>query len=173
MQEPPTFKTLTNGDKLVDEVAALYEDLREPLLRFAFFEDLGDRASHEDLVQDIFVNLIEQVRSGSIIYNPKAWLFKAIHNRGIDGIRKVRSRAKNFKLLPAPSGHAPNATQQHMESAEILERAMSRLNAKERHVLMLRIIGLTYKEISEALDISFESVSVYRNRALTKLRFPG
>lgn len=162
MERPPTLK-------LVDDVSALYEALRGPLLRFATVKNLGNTADFEDLVHDAFVELYLTMLKGIPINNPTSWLFKAVDSRGIDKIRKHTRELSHLRSLPEPQSDHPRGIQD-LEYAELAKQALSQLNSRERQILVMSGDGFTYQEIADALDTTVSLVSVYKCRALKKIR---
>ena len=170
MQEPPTLKELPNGDKRQRQITAWYEEFRDHLWRFAAYKNLANRADLEDLIQDVFLELYVHLLKGATIHNPRSWLFKAIQSRAIDKIRKAKRESSHLKKVPESQNEDVRRLDHDLEHAEILKQAFSQLNSTERDILVLRILGLTHKEIAEVLGISVQSVSQPIVRALKKLR---
>jgi RNA polymerase sigma-70 factor (ECF subfamily) len=163
MERPPT------QNQLVNDVAALYEALRVPLLRFAAVNNLGKAAEFEDLVQDVFVEFYLNILDGKTINNPTSWLYKAVGSRGIDKIRKNKRELSGSSSLPAPQPDYPREIQD-LENAETATQVISLLNSRERTILIMSVDGFSYQEIAEALDTTVKLVSVYKCRAFEKIR---
>ncbi len=162
MERPPTL------EQLIDDVSALYEALRVPLLRFAAAKNLGNPAEFEDLVQDVFVEFYLNLRNGKPINNPISWLFKAVSSRGIDKIRKNKRELSRSRSLVAAQPDCLRGIQD-LEHVEIAKQALSQLNSREREILVMSAEGFTYQDIAEALDTTISLVSVYKWRALQKI----
>lgn len=175
MQDQPPLKGLRKGENpesLCDAITALYLAWRIDLLRFAAFRNFGSKTDLEDLLHDVFIELYVHVSNGSTIENPKSWIYKALLHRGIDRCRRAQRLSKYLTSLPTPQNENEGGVEQKVERAEILNRALSQLNVRERDILMLRLLGLTYEEIAEILETSVSLVGVYVTRGLRKLRNP-
>ena len=175
MQDPPPLKGLRKGEKpesLVDAITALYLAWRIDLWRFATFKNFGPKEDLEDLLHDVFIELYVHVINGSAIENPRAWIYRALINRGIDRYRRAQCQSKYLTSLPPSQNDTEQGFEQNLERVEMLNHALSQLNVRERTILMLRRDGLSHKEIAKVLDISASSVSVYIYRGLHKLRNP-
>src|SRR5580693_7332799 len=88
------FRSATDGGRrdtrLEDEVVALFDQFREPLLRYlsSFGLTLPDR---EDVVQEAFLALFRHLQSGKSREHIRGWLFRVAHNVGLKrrmGIRR-------------------------------------------------------------------------------------
>ena len=156
------------GQSNEEVVTALYEHLRPSLLGYVYHLT-GSMRDAEDLVQIVFLQLFDHLSRRSAITNMRGWIFRAAHNLAINHVSRSR---RHDSLIKEWLGDRDS---EHMESAEEtlarreeIERALGRVNERERHCLMLRAEGLSYLEIGEVLEISAKSVSVYLARGLKK-----
>ena len=72
--------SLPTTSEVEAEVLALFDEFRDPLLRYAcaFGLSLSDG---EDLVQDVFLALFTHLRDNRSRSNLQGWLFRVAHNR--------------------------------------------------------------------------------------------
>jgi RNA polymerase sigma factor (sigma-70 family) len=136
-----------------------------------------DRLSGEpelaaDLAQDTFVRLYQR---GSAPDAPEAWLITVATNL----FRNARSqRARRVRLMTAARGAAllsdpPPSPAQGADAAECrqwVRSALDRLPERERHMLLLRAEGYSYRDIAMALDINEASVGTLLARAKRAFR---
>ncbi len=152
-------------DEATAVVDALFASWYDAMVRYAS-RLTGSVHEAEEVVQQAFLELFEQLCSGAAIDNPRAWTF-CIIRRGA-GRRIERHLRREVSLddpdllesMPAPSGC--------MDSD--LERMLSVLTRREVEVVMLRLESMKYREIASALGISTSSVNALLARALRKLQ---
>ncbi|MDN5937887.1 MAG: sigma-70 family RNA polymerase sigma factor, partial [Salinisphaera sp.] len=93
-----------HGDAGAFEV--LYHRHKGPLYRYVL-RGVGNRATADELYQDIWLRLI-QARNG---YQPRArfstWLFTLAHNRVVDHYRRSRPTAHEIPEQTAPRHEQP------------------------------------------------------------------
>lgn len=151
-------------------VAELYVKLRPALLTYVYHL-IHSSSDAEDLIQLAFLHLFENLEQGTEILNPRAWLYRVVHNFAIDGVRQV---SKRETLLQDWFKERDTVTQESTEEEVIrrdqIDKLLEMLNEKERYCLILRSEGLSYSEIAGILEINPSAVSVYLARGLKKFR---
>jgi RNA polymerase sigma-70 factor, ECF subfamily len=159
------------------EVTALFDELRAPLLRYLWdFHLPSDTA--EELVQEAFLKLFEELRQGRGVQMPRPWLFRVVHRLALKEIRRSRVRdvsragdeteCEGFEIADSRPTPAEQLLQDEREYR--LMRALESLPVRERRCLSLRAEGLRYREIADVLDVSVATVSDVLRRAVTALR---
>ena len=136
----------------------------------------------ENIIQDVFVNLWERKDSLSHIENINAYMFKLVKNRCLDHLKHKVSQEKyisntqtvykqelDLKLQSLENFDVDIASEEKME--KIIVDSINTLPGKCREIFLLsRYDGLKYKEISEHLDLSVNTVETQMSIALRKLR---
>src|SRR5262245_3102044 len=80
------------GSSLEQEVTALFDDLRRPVLRY--LSSLGlELQDGEEVVQEVFLSLFLHLRDGKPRSNLRGWIFRVAHNLGL------KRRMKNHRVL--------------------------------------------------------------------------
>lgn len=130
------------------------------------------RAVAEDLVQDVFVAILE--RGASFSYDdPMPYLFQATRHRALSHLRKLRVRER-FAAGAADRWHAEPSSADSLERHELaraLDVAIAALPTRCRQIFILsRGQRMTYAEIARALGISVKTVETQMGRALRTLR---
>lgn len=132
----------------------------------------GDPDLAADLAQDTFIRLY---RRGALPDQPRPWLITVALNL----FRNARAmRGRRLRLLTVDRGtwsHSDPAmpSDQVEESAETRRRvraALDRLSERERHLLLLRAEGYSYRELATALELNEASVGVMLARARSAFR---
>lgn len=152
-----------------DLVTDVYEKLRPALLNYSC-QLIGSTGEAEDIVQIAFIKFYDQLIQQSEIRNVRGWLYRVVHNLTVNHLyRSTRKEHLNQEWSAEHSVEIESGSaEENLIQRQQIERALSLLNEKERHCLMLRVEGLSYKETSEVLEISVKSVSVYLARGLKK-----
>jgi RNA polymerase sigma-70 factor (ECF subfamily) len=160
---------------LEEEVTALFDDLRSPLLRYLSSFGLAVQDS-EEVIQEVFMSLFLHLRAGKPRSNIRGWIFRVAHNLGLK--RRQRNQ-RTLKLVCQSGEHAIEAhldaapdPEQHASSLQRRERLLAIVNAlpeSDRRCLYLRAEGLRYREIAQILGLSVGGVALSLSRALTRL----
>jgi RNA polymerase sigma-19 factor, ECF subfamily len=141
------------------------------LCRFAQ-KYIPDQLAAEDLVQDLFVNLWNNLGNLMINTSLKSYLYACVRNSAFNAIKhqKVVDRyegeiAKDVKVFHDSNELEVDELQQH------ITEAINKLPDRCREVFQLsRNEGLKYAEIAIELQISVKTVEVQMGKALKTLR---
>ncbi len=140
-------------------------------LYISAFKILGDESVCEDIVQDIFLNLLE--RSCTVeIKNMRAFLYQAVRFQVTNSIKKIRFIDKRAEIIE--SHLMGNNVEDYIDSNEtqtIIDRTVSSLPDRCREVFYLsRYENLSNKEIASRLGISVFTVETHMKKSLRYLR---
>jgi RNA polymerase sigma-70 factor (ECF subfamily) len=128
-----------------------------------------DRATAEDLAQEVFIHLYQNLESIESPAHLKFWLRRVTSHRCIDHARK-ESRKKTVCVEDAPEPVAPVEFKDSLMTAA-LRRIVSTLPEKPRLVVTLRYQeDLDPTEIAELLDMPLNTVKSHLRRSITILR---
>ena len=157
----------------------IYNIYYPKLVRFANTYLLSFSDS-ENIVQDIFLRLWENRDQIPCSGNINAYLFTVVKNRCVDTLRTVKKerfcnlsgieqQELNLKLYALEAFDENGFTLSELE--RIIQEAILSLPDRCREIFLLsRMEGLTYKEISERLEISTNTIEGQMSAALRKLR---
>jgi len=159
------------------EVTALFAQLRAPLLRYLWDFRLPSETA-EELVQEAFLKLFEELKHGRSVQMPRPWLFRVVHRLALKEMRRLRIREMPEPLQEGEADQLeiadlrPTPAEQMLldEREHRLSRALESLPIRERQCLSLRVEGLRYREIADVLDLSVTTVSDVLRRAVAALR---
>jgi RNA polymerase sigma-70 factor (ECF subfamily) len=161
--EPSTSET---------DLTALVEAYSPLLFRVAH-SILRNRAESEDVVQDVFLRVLEHQLKLPAVRDLRVWLVRITWNLAIDRRRRIRPDqldepfAASLVARTAPADQALSDTRQ---VATVL-REIERLPKPERHALLLSALDeLSITEISAVLHRSESAVRALLFRARTRLR---
>lgn len=140
-------------------------------LYIAAYKVLGDEMVCEDIVQDIFLDLLVR-SSGMTIENVKAYLYKAVQFQVAGHIKKLRFLRKRAEIIENYT--IGNNIEEQISSGEvqsILDKSIALLPVRCREVFYLsRFEDLSNKEIANKLGISVFTVETHMKKALKYLR---
>ena len=152
--------------------AALVETYSAVLFRVAH-SVLRSHAEAEDVVQDVFVRVLEHRRSLTEVRDMRVWLVRVAWNLALDRRRRIRPEQMDegfAQSLVASSVPADKALDEAQRMTAVL-RELERLPRGERHVLLLAAIEeLGTAEMAAVLGRSESAVRALLFRARTRLR---
>jgi RNA polymerase sigma-70 factor (ECF subfamily) len=124
----------------------------------------------EDMAQEAFIRAWQKL-PGYQPHSPfRNWLYRIATNATLDVLRRERETVDIDDYPLAESGIGPEASVEARNRAELVQRAILSLPPSSRGVLVLREYeGLSYKEISETLDIPIGTVMSRLNYARQRL----
>ena len=154
---------------LEEIVAELYAAMRSPLVAYAY-QVVASTGEAEDLVQVAFLRLFDHLRRRAHIQNLRSWLYRVVHNLAIDHLRRQGKEESTVTewLKQRAVDFAPHSAEDTLIRRQRIAVSLQLLNVREKHCLILRAEGLSYKEIGDVLSISAKAVSVYLARGLKK-----
>lgn len=159
-----------DGD--VDKLGVLFERHHVKLYNFLVRVTNRPEAS-EDLVQEVFFRMLRYGRSFRGDAPFTVWMFQMARNAATDHFRKWKNeRPLNEGAGESPDDRpSPSESIEATEQSELMRRALTRLSAEKREVLMLsRYEELKYEEIGLILNCPVGTVKARVHRALKDLK---
>jgi RNA polymerase sigma factor (sigma-70 family) len=140
---------------------------------------VADEGDAEDILQDVFYELVEAYRLMKPVEQAGAWLFRVARNRIIDFFRKKRpvplrnKDDEDFSLeemLPSPDA-GPEAAYARSLLWEELEAALEELPEQQRDVFIAHEIdGRSFKQIAAETGVSVNTLLSRKRYAVLHLR---
>jgi RNA polymerase sigma-70 factor (ECF subfamily) len=168
---------------------AAYRELLKRYERPVFslvFRMVRDRETAEDLSQETFVRVLNNIDRYSPEFKFSSWLFKIANNLTIDFLRRRRvntisiegapdavtaESAKATSIALASGNESPLAELESKELGLAIERAIGNLRPEYRACIMLRHVeDRSYEEIAEIVKLPLGTVKTYIHRARHELR---
>jgi RNA polymerase sigma-70 factor (ECF subfamily) len=162
-------------EDLESEVISLFDQLRNPLLRYVLSIGIPVQEA-EEIVQDVFLSLYRHVRIGRSRNNLRGWVFRVAHNLALkqreSSRRHLGSMAGSGDMAERTCDPAPDPEEQMVRSErrKRLQAVLRALPEQDQACLYLRAEGLRYREIADVLDISLGSISMSLTRSLARLQ---
>jgi RNA polymerase sigma-70 factor, ECF subfamily len=151
---------------------ALVETYSALLFRVAH-SVLRSQSEAEDVVQDVFVRVLEHRQSLPAVRDMRVWLIRIAWNLAIDRRRRIRPQQLDENFAHTLAGNSVPADKA-IDEAQRMNAVLcelERLPKGERHVLLLSAIEeLGTAEMAEVLGRSESAVRALLFRARTRLR---
>lgn len=144
-------------------------------LVYTAFNILGDQSESEDVVQDLFVDLWRKEQTLDDVTSITAYLRKSTQYKCFDYLRKQKRIERNKSIVQqnAPRIHTISAEDDYISNEKVqhINTVVNQLPEKGRAIFMMsRNDEMTYKEISETLQISLKTVEYHMSQNLKFLR---
>ncbi|MGA9573079.1 MAG: RNA polymerase sigma factor [Lysobacterales bacterium] len=163
---------VANGDSSC--LGTLFERHHRGVYRFCL-QMTRNPESAEDVVQEVFINVLRKARSFRHDGTFKAWLFNIARNAALGNLRKNKRHAHMAPL----DEHAESLLVDH-QSAELaaegaqkinlLQKALDRLPGHFQEVIWLgRFEFANFEELAQALDCKPGTARVRMHRAMQQL----
>jgi RNA polymerase sigma factor (sigma-70 family) len=178
MNQIPSNWTIIEQDQLISQ--AMERD--EPRLRSFIRKHVADTGEAEDILQDVFYELIEAYRLMKPVEHVTAWLFRVARNRMIDLFRRKKPSSLNNPisaeedadtledLLPSADA-GPEAAYARNLLLDALEEALDELPEAQRQVFIAHeVLGQSFKEISAETGLSVNTLLSRKHYAVLYLR---
>jgi|SRR5690348_4204794 len=172
---------VSHQDQRISETIAR----EQPRLRNFIRKRVPDRLDAEDILQDVFSELVEAYRLMRPIEHASAWLFRVARNRITDLFRKHKpepfsgqlapgigdSEALSFEdLLPAADA-GPEAAYARTVLLDELDDALDELPEDQREIFIAHEIeGRSFKELAAETGLSVNTLLSRKHYAVIFLR---
>lgn len=171
---------ITEQNRLFSEaIERNWPRLRNFLRRYA-----GDTGEVEDILQDVFYELLEAYRMMKPIEHVSSWLFRVARNRVVDLFRKrkavslsepVKSEEDSLlltleDLLPSPN-EGPDAIYARRIMLEAIEDAIEELPKEQRDIFIAHeVMGISFKQYAAESGIGMNTLLSRKRYAMLSLR---
>ena len=153
-------------------------------LRNFIYRRVGDFDDAEDILQDVFYELVEATRLMKPIEHASAWLFRVARNRITDRFRRRKPEVSIDAPMAAgaegespfedllPSAEAgPEAAYARLILIEELEAALDDLPEDQRDVFVAHELeGRSFRELAAETGISVNTLLARKRYAVLRLR---
>ncbi len=150
---------------------------------YGFYIHMGYKPDQaEDLVQELFVRLVEKLKKYSHTGKFEAWLFRVAANMARDFARKrsIKTVSLNIGEDDERNSHlefadnkqpSPDSRLQQLEANVDLQSALFQLSDQERELVLLRHYSdMSFKDIASDCGLPVGTVLSKVHRALKKLK---
>jgi RNA polymerase sigma factor (sigma-70 family) len=178
MDEPPSITSMTERDRQISEIIAEERSRLRNFIR----RRVPDPRDAEDILQDVFYELVEANRLLMPIQHVTGWLFRVARNRITDLFRKKKPESFSDAadegdealqwedLLPSPDA-GPEALYARNVLLDALELAIDELPEEQREVFVAHELeGRSFKEMAAATGVSVNTLLSRKRYAVLHLR---
>jgi len=168
--DPGVLRKAQRGDERAFSI--LVRAYEQPVYNYVL-RLTGDRVLAEDLTQEVFLRVYQGLPSFSLRSRFTTWLFQVTKNRVLDELRARERRPRAVVALEdVPPLEVVDAPLERAEAIDAVWRAVESLNPDLKMALLLRdVVGLSYTEIAETLEITLATVKwrIYKAREEVQL----
>ena len=180
MDEPSSITSMTERDRQISEIIAEERSRLRNFIR----RRVPDPADAEDIVQEVFYELVEANRLLMPIEHVTGWLFRVARNRITDLFRKKKPEPFSDAavededgqvlqiedLLPSPDA-GPEALYARNVLLDELESAVDELPEEQRKVFVAHELeGRSFKEIAAQTGVGVNTLLSRKRYAVLHLR---
>ena len=167
-----------------DERISKAVDREQSRLRNFIRRRIADPQDAEDILQDVFYELVEAYRMMKPVEQVTAWLFRVARNRIADVFRKRKREALSNgpaineagetlpweDLLPSPDA-GPHAAFARSVLLDELDAALDELPDEQREVFIAHeLMGCSFKELAAQSGVSINTLLSRKHYAVVHLR---
>jgi len=166
-----------------DQFLAEAMQREEPRLRSFIRKRVLDTSDAEDVLQDVFYELISAYRMMKPVEQVTAWMFRVARNRITDLFRRRKTVSlsepvnadedgtETFEDLLPSADAGPDAVFARGVLLEALEDALEELPAAQREVFLAHeVAGQSFAEMSEETGVSVNTLLARKRYAVLHLR---
>lgn len=148
-------------------VTELHDAHGEALFDFARHLGLSDEQA-ADALQEAILRLWRELRRGTAIERPPAWLYRTVYRLAM---QQHRWRHRVSLLLPRLAPHRTDYAGPESSDRSTVWAAVDRLPPRQRHVLYLHYAAdLTFDHIAGIIGISPSATRTHASRGIATLR---
>ena len=172
---------MTEQDQRISEAIARDGNRLRSFIR----RRVADRGEAEDILQDVFYELVEAYRMMRPVEQVTGWMFRVARNRIIDLFRRKKREALRTEqemlteegetllleeLLPSPDA-GPDSVYARNLLLQALEDALDELPAEQREVFITHeVMGYSFKELAEECGVGVNTLLSRKHYAVKHLR---
>lgn len=173
------WQMVQQNQRIMDAVTREYGRLRNFIRK-----RVADRGDAEDILQDVFYELVEANRLMQPVEQVTAWLFRVARNRITDLFRSRQREALRSQpqlvedgselqlddLFPSPDA-GPEAAYMRATLLEQLDAALDELPEEQREVFVAHeVMGYSFNEIAAKTGVGVNTLLSRKRYAVLQLR---
>ena len=159
------IKSLQTGE--MNAFDPIYHETKK-LVYYTVFAILKDASISEDIMQETYLKMLEKIHSFKRNVSVKSWITTIARNLAINEFNK---RKRELQIDVTDNEIIFGTVDSNSEKELIIRDILSSLNDTERDIVIYHIVSdLTFKEISNILDIPQGTVSWKYSEAIKKLK---
>jgi RNA polymerase sigma-70 factor (ECF subfamily) len=140
-----------------------------PVLKGYCVKLLNNQSDAEDVVQEILIKILHNLKTFKWVVSFRAWLFKIAHNECINKIRERR-----WDLIDNNEEYLENLIDEENygeDSAYVLSELIQYLSFTDRNIMLLRYrTELDFQEIADIHHLKLSAVKMRHKRVIEFLK---
>src|SRR4030088_3500889 len=171
---------MTQQDQQISEAI----EREKPRLRNFIRKRVADQSDAEDILQEVFYELVEAYRMMKPVEQVTAWLFRVARNRITDLFRSKKREGSRGPagrtvggedlqwedLLPSPDA-GPESAYARSVLLEEMDAALDELPEEQREVFVAHeFLGYSFKELAEQTGVGVNTLLSRKHYAVAHLR---
>ena len=163
------MRSVRNGE--VQKLGLLFDKYSKGLYSY-FHLQIKDRLKSEDLVQNVFYNILRYRHTYKDGSDFKAWMYTIARNEKIHYFKKRRVRHNDIDVERTNKNESnPETELERKTDMNHLNMALQMISPDNRELIILsRFNGLPYSEISKIVGCKVGALKVRMYRAVKELR---
>jgi len=183
-EEKDIIREINNWN--IEKYSFIVEKYEKKLLSYILKKTSLSLEDAENLLQDIFIKVYENINSYNEDYTFNSWIYKITYNYLVDNYKKEKNKklktdsldeilwnTENLSLLNFLEDKNQNIENNlhKKELFKILIKSLNEIDEKYKDVLVLKYFeNLKYSEISDILKISINTIKTLVSRWQKKLK---
>src|SRR5699024_6918592 len=175
-QDRELWRSLQDGDQ--QAVSQLFSKYYKRLFNYGMRITSSRREIVRDSIQVLFFKLWKYRKSLDKADSVKAYLLSSLRRIMLQKLNQEKTRSeRNYKFIEIQFNAVPNIEERiigiehNAHLSDRLKKACQELSSRQNEILLLRYDhGLSNREISEVLDIDYQTVRNHLSRALRNIR---
>ncbi len=165
---------MQNSSQKIVEFTLVYNQHKKKLYNYAF-KMLWDQPACEDIIQNTFIKLFENLEKIRNSERIEVWLFTTVRNQVYTLFRNKKVHVDQFNVVDTDeieidSNYRLEAEFEERELKEIILIELNKLPFEQKEVFLLKEYGgFSYKEISTMMNINEDLVKSRLHKTRQKL----
>ena len=146
-----------------------FEVVQKPMYVVAF-RILQNRADAEDVVQDVFIQLL-QVMGSKTIQSAYPYIMHAVHNRALNRLRNREKETLSEELCSGDRIQGSSKESVFFSEYDLLQDALKIISEEDQRILILHVDGeLTFSEVGRICGMSSATAFRRYRKAVAVMR---
>jgi RNA polymerase sigma-70 factor, ECF subfamily len=167
MQKDTSFRGI------IAKLELFIDDNQDKFVHHAFFR-LGNISDAEEIVQDMFVKIYNELKNGKNILNLSAYAYRLITNACIDKLRANRNRIipiQNVQETEIGIVENPENELIRFEEYKRINKLLDLIPEEQAEIVRFRIVdGMPFKQIANILELPLTTVKSRFSYGIQKIK---
>lgn len=169
IQDHEIMASVKNGD--VHKLGQLFNKYSKGLYNY-FRLQINDSSTSEDLVQNVFYDILKYRHTYKNGADFKVWMYTIARNEKVSFFKKRKSYSMDMDPeIQEEDRNTPEEDLVNRADVDHLRIALEGISPDNRELIVLnRFTGLPYEQIAEIMDCGIGTLKVRMHRAINELK---